>query len=492
MAEGEERLGNINLTHGKRDQREGLRPAELAARTEHLLALGFDSNFVGSLLQAGTLPFVDRIDSYIAALQQRNFRDPVKVISRDPAVLRFSVETIDKKILNFRTCGFQNPVEMISTSPKILHLSDETIRLKITGIGNLGFRDTIKLIEANPNLLGRTTDNLEGKMRALKAMGFKNPVKMIMRKPQIADYDEDTIRQKLSHLQERGLKEVKITELMPKILTFGSTGIDEKLVGLKARGFANPEAVINRWPQLLVYSLDAVDEKLTGLKESGFNDPVRFITKNGSVVGMSMESIKRKLEMMQKQGFNAVEIYETNPTSLNLSQQTLSRKISDLRDRGFDPKKIISKDPGILTFSIKNIDRKLSFIKKVVSLYKLGTTAQEIMTHTLPLFRAKFERIVLLARVIREFGERNITAAQVTKLVWSRLDSVLLAFAERRPAESLDHMISRISDVNKRKISKFDAQTLLREHQQEFQKIWDVYDQAYVNPQSKESPENQG
>jgi hypothetical protein len=56
----------------------------------------------------------------IEGMKRLGFQDPVKMITRNPAILHLSIDNMKQKIEDMRQLGFQDPVKMISLAPAIL------------------------------------------------------------------------------------------------------------------------------------------------------------------------------------------------------------------------------------------------------------------------------------------------------------------------------------------------------------------------------------
>ncbi len=72
---------------------------EIDQRTQHMLQLGFSSDWIHELQQRkSTLFQVENIDAKIAGLTERGFPNPQKMIASSPAILGYAFENIDAKI----------------------------------------------------------------------------------------------------------------------------------------------------------------------------------------------------------------------------------------------------------------------------------------------------------------------------------------------------------------------------------------------------------
>ena len=80
----------------------------------------------------------------------------------------------------------------------------------------------------------------------------------------------------------------------------------EKVQGLTARGFTNPQKMITSLPTILGYSFDNIDEKIQGLTARGFSDPQKMITSLPTILGYSFENIDRKIRHARRLG---VDVY---------------------------------------------------------------------------------------------------------------------------------------------------------------------------------------
>jgi len=114
----------------------------------------------------------------------------------------------------------------------------------------------------------------------------------------VCNYDD-----KITGLTARGFENPqKMITSSPSILGLSFDNIDEKIAGLTTRGFKNPQKMITSSPSILSYSFDKIDDKITGLTARGFENPQKMITSLPSILGLSFDNIDRKLRLCRRLG----------------------------------------------------------------------------------------------------------------------------------------------------------------------------------------------
>ena len=88
----------------------------------------------------------------------------------------------------------------------------------------------------------------------------------------------------------------------PTILGLLFENIDEKIAGLSARGFTNPQKMITTSPAILGYSFENIDDKIAGLSARGFTNPQKMIASLPAILDLSFENIDRKLKLCRRLG----------------------------------------------------------------------------------------------------------------------------------------------------------------------------------------------
>ena len=176
-----------------------------------------------------------------------------------------------------------------------------------------------------------------------------------------------SIQNKIDGLKERGFNNpVKMITSHPAALHYTFKNIDKKIDGLKERGFKNPAKMITSFPAVLSYTFENIDEKIDGLKERGFKNPIKMITSFTAILGLAFENIDKKINELKERGFNnPVKIITSNPTILGLAFKNIDNKINGLRERGFkDPVKMITSLPAVLGYTFENIENKINGLKE--------------------------------------------------------------------------------------------------------------------------------
>lgn len=258
---------------------------------------------------------------------------------------------------------------------------------------------------------------------------------------------------------------------------------------LRNLGFSE-EWIINLYgfsPRL--YDPKIIEEKIFGLKKRGFKDPLKMIKRFAGVLTHSLENIDSKIEGLKKRGFaDPIKLIEKTPSILSLSLENIDNKIFGLRERGFNnPLKIIERFPSILTFSFENIDKKIKLLRKVIDLYQLPLEITPFLEQNPNFFTVKIDKIIILIRVLREYIDdpHELKTSDVHTLFRSNLENTLIAFA-RRPSnskESIKNLFRRIKEIKKKKLT-MDEKIDIIENELEDEKIKKRYFQAYLKNSS--------
>jgi hypothetical protein len=74
----------------------------------------------------------------------------------------------------------------------------------------------------------------------------------------------------------------------------------EKIAGLSARGFTDPQKMIASLPAILSLSFKNIDEKIAGLSARGFTDPQKMIASLPAILSLSFGNIDRKLRLCKR------------------------------------------------------------------------------------------------------------------------------------------------------------------------------------------------
>jgi len=111
-------------------------------------------------------------------LKNLGFKDIETMILKQPSILAFSDFGISTKINALITLGFHNlekddPIRTITRFPAILTLNSDTIKNKIDFLKSLGFNKPTKLITSIPTILGLSTKNINIKLDLFKRITTK-------------------------------------------------------------------------------------------------------------------------------------------------------------------------------------------------------------------------------------------------------------------------------------------------------------------------------
>ena len=160
----------------------------------------------------------------------------------------------------------------------------------------------------------------------------------------------------------------------PALYTVGT--IKDHLRGFQERGFANPERIIKDFPLVQGLTFEYIDDRLLKLKELGFTNPRKLVELEAVILGLSLQNIDSKLRGLKERGFS-------NPT------------------------RMVESSAATLGYSFGNIDRRLKLLTKLIKMYNLSFTAQELLESRNSLFTTSIAKIAVLARVLRKVAKKS-------------------------------------------------------------------------------------
>jgi biotin operon repressor len=205
-------------------------------------------------------------------------------------------------------------------------------------------------------------------------------------------------------------------------------------------------------PQILSLSIDNINKKIEFLQELGFKNPVSLIEKLPQILGYSTESIKNKLNLLQELGFN-------NPVGL------------------------IEKFPAILGYSGNNIATKVRLLRRVIKLYNLPYTPQEIIEYIPGILSINVDKILVLIRVFREFAQdiNEVSKSNITLLLFSNLENLLLAVDsfEDKTKVGIKEIIKTAKEFKSQNLPKEEKRRLIDNGLTNHPKIKRIYFHGY-------------
>jgi len=227
--------------------------------------------------------------------------------------------------------------------------------------------------------------------------------------------------------------------------------VDEKIEGLKQRGFDNPVKMISSLPQILGYAFENIDEKIEGLKQRGFDNPVKMISSLPPVLGYAFENIDEKIE--------------------------------GLKQRGFDnPVKMISSLPPVLGYAFENIDKKIRTFAKLLNKSKIEISPIRLIENILPLLGTKDEKTMVIARVISKYctDKSEVSTKLIRKLIFCNIEDVLVTMIEtENELLTMPEFIKKVDAVKKRKLLKTEKRGIINGRLPESNKIKRKYFKSY-------------
>lgn len=297
-------------------------------------------------------------------------------------------------------------------------------------------------------------------------------------------YDPGVLDKRLSFLKDQGFENPqKIIAGSPVVLRLAEQNIINKIEFLKAQGFKDPQKMISSTPSILNLPEKTIIDKIKFLESQGFDDSQRLITLLPNILSYSEQNITDKVKFLKDQGFkNPVKLMTSFTGIFGLSEQIIIDKLKILKDRGFEnPQDLIESLPTLIGLSEENLVRRLRFLDKAIKLYNLPFTTQSLMEHNLALFSSKFEKILVLARVLREYhvNRSSLTTNLMRDLLYSNLEDTLIALSERKGYETIYEFLKRVREVKQRTMSKEDKRKVIAKDFESFDKIKRDYFRGY-------------
>ena len=190
------------------------------------------------------------------------------------------------------------------------------------------------------------------------------------------------------------------------------------------------EQVIRTHPTL--WTPKVVDDHLNGLLQRGFTNPNKMVESSPAILGYAFENIDAKLQ--------------------------------GLRERGFtNPNKMVESLPAILGLAFENIDRRLRLYSRLISLYNLPFSPTELMEKAFALFSSKIDKVMILARVLRDY---QVTPPQLNETIISRLlrtnlEDTLVALGDYTPGEDIKTLINRANTVRRAQMPRENKRAII-------------------------------
>ncbi len=174
---------------------------------------------------------------------------------------------------------------------------------------------------------------------------------------------------------------------------------------------------------------------------------------------------------------------ETLPPILGLNFDNIDSKIIGLKERGFsNPKKMIETLPPILGLNFDNIDKKIKIFSRLINLYNISLSPISLMENILPLFSSKMDKLIVLARVLKEYTIQpsEISEKLIRKLIFCNIEDVLVALVEtENENETIRDFIKRVDLIKKQKIPKEIKRRRIKEQMSDIDKIKQKYLKGY-------------
>ena len=169
-----------------------------------------------------------------------------------------------------------------------------------------------------------------------------------------------------------------------------------------------------------------VEAHLMGLRERGFGNPNKMVESSPAILGLAFENIDAKLAGLRERGFG-------------------------------NPNKMVESSPAILGLAFENIDRRIRLFSKLNHLYELSFKPTELMEQESALFSSKLDKLLTLTRVLWEYQVTppELDEKVISRIVRLNLEDLLVALSMEHPQdEAILDLVNRAIKVKREKLPK--------------------------------------
>lgn len=196
------------------------------------MALGVSEKALGYLARHSKdrLCSPDTAEACIERLTELKFRDPLRLLNRQPTLLGVGPESIEDHVDTLEALGIEKPVALAERDPVLLALEPQTIYERINHLESIGVEDPVHLMEIYPSIVHLPPEELDDRLKKLRALGVSNPARLLKMFPAAPLYDPETLVDKIDHLRSEGFDDpLGLVERYPSILGFAPETVTRKL-----------------------------------------------------------------------------------------------------------------------------------------------------------------------------------------------------------------------------------------------------------------------
>jgi len=181
---------------------------------------------------------------------------------------------------------------------------------------------------------------------------------------------------------------------------------------------------------------------------------------------LTQEDLQERRNALIKAGFSEEFIQRAEYLNPSLwSTERPQQRLEELSQRGFsNPIKMIETMSQVLGLSFENIDRRLELFSRLVSLYGLPIVPTEAMEKNLTLWSAKFDKLIVLARILRDYEvPKQEVEQRMSQIIVVNLENLLIALKNKKEGESISALTKRAREAKKQGLSREEKRDLIGE-----------------------------
>ena len=357
-----------------------------------------------------SLLFLDSktLDNKVKFFKDNGFSDDeVKKITKGCSIVfSLSIEENMSKTLEFLDNLYKKETESKKVSiikrivllyPQIFTLSLDSIKdslkaMKEFGLNNkqllFAYRRAPSAFRSREAIL-KKVDEIKGTKIQLDSknefiMNFKKSelVTIISKYPRILTYSTTLLNQKLTSLFELGFDPNRIRKMIlmsPPLLSLGKERYKKVIENFESLKYSKEDAlkILGNMPTLFNLDKSRIDKNIENMEKYGYtNETYRKMTvSHASLLNLTNRRMNSKLKGLEKLGFSKDEIiYMTSvaPNLITSSVEMTKEKIEYLRYIGFG--ELLKRKPTILITGVATVYARYEFFKNHVPPIKIDET----------------------------------------------------------------------------------------------------------------------
>ena len=122
---------------------------------------------------------------------------------------------------------------------------------------------------------------------------------------------------------------------------------------------------------------------------------------------------------------------------------------------------MIESSPAILGYAFENIDRRLMLFGHLVKIYNLPINPVAEMESDFFLFSTKIDKLMVVARVMRDYEAEKETSATFRRLIKLNIENLLVALKDKETGEPIKNLFKRAKAVKKADLSREEKREII-------------------------------